>query len=296
VESTNLFCRVSPAQKGRIISALKRAGHTVGYLGDGVNDAPPLHAADVGLSVDTAVDVAREAAEMILLRHDLRVLYDGVLEGRRTFANIMKYVMMGTSSNFGNMFSMAGAAVFLPFLPMLPVQILLNNMLYDVSEVPIPMDQVDEAEVARPRAWDMRFVRDFMWTMGPVSSVFDFATFALLLAWLRAHEALFQTGWFIESMATQVLVIFVIRTRGRPWRSVPSPWLALTSLAVVAIAALLPLTPLGRQVGFVRPPGALYAIIATMTAVYLVAAEAMKRWFFGRRYVADILGTRPTPR
>jgi Mg2+-importing ATPase len=280
VDDTNLFCRVSPAQKGRIIAALKRAGHTVGYLGDGVNDAPPLHAADVGLSVDTAVDVAREAAEMILLRHDLRVLYDGVLEGRRTFANIMKYVMMGTSSNFGNMFSMAGAAVFLPFLPMLPVQILLNNMLYDVSEVPIPMDQVDEAEVARPRAWDMRFVRDFMWTMGPVSSVFDFATFAVLLAWLHAREGLFQTGWFIESMATQVLVIFVIRTRGRPWRSLPSPWLALTSLAVVAVAALLPLTPVGRGFGFVRPPVALYGIIAAMTAAYLVAAEAMKRWFF----------------
>ena len=293
VDSTNLFCRVSPAQKGRIIAALKRAGHTVGYLGDGVNDAPPLHAADVGLSVDTAVDVAREAADMILLRHDLRVLYGGVLEGRRTFANIMKYVMMGTSSNFGNMFSMAGAAVFLPFLPMLPVQILLNNMLYDVSEVPIPMDQVDEAEVARPRAWDMRFVRDFMWTMGPVSSVFDFATFALLLAWLRANEALFQTGWFIESMATQVLVIFVIRTRGRPWRSIPSPWLALTSLAVVAIAALLPLTPVGREFGFVRPPGVLYAIIAVMTAAYVVAAEAMKRWFFGRKCLADVLGARP---
>jgi Mg2+-importing ATPase len=283
VDRVNLFCRVSPAQKGRIIAALKRAGHTVGYLGDGVNDAPPLHAADVGLSVDTAVDVAREAAEMILLRHDLRVLYDGVLEGRRTFANIMKYVMMGTSSNFGNMFSMAGAAVFLPFLPMLPVQILLNNMLYDVSEVPIPMDEVDEADVAQPRSWDMRFVRDFMWTIGPVSSLFDFATFAVLLAWLHAHEALFQTGWFVESMATQVLVIFVIRTRGRPWRSIPSPWLATTSIAVMALAALLPLTAVGRAFGFVRPPGTLYAIIAAMTVAYLATVEVVKRWFFGRR-------------
>jgi len=241
------------------------------------------HAADVGLSVDTAVDVAREAAEMILLRHDLRVLYDGVIEGRRTFANIMKYVMMGTSSNFGNMFSMAGAAVFRPFLPMLPVQILLNNMLYDVSEVPIPMDEVKEADVAQPRSWDMRFVRDFMWTIGPVSSLFDFATFAVLLAWLHAHEALFQTGWFIESMATQVLVIFVIRTRGRPWRSIPSPWLATTSMAVVAIAALLPLTAVGRAFGFVRPPGTLYAIIAAMTVAYLAAVEVVKRWFFGHR-------------
>ena len=176
------------------------------------------------------------------------MLHDGVVEGRRTYANIMKYVMMGTSSNFGNMFSMAAAAAFLPFLPMAPVQILLNNMLYDVSEVPIPTDRVDDAEVARPRAWDMKFVRDFMWTIGPVSSLFDFLTFYLLLAWLDAGEKLFQTGWFVESMATQVLVIFVIRTRGRPWASLPSPWLAATSIAIVAVAALLPLTPVGRHV------------------------------------------------
>ncbi|HSD55028.1 MAG TPA: magnesium-translocating P-type ATPase [Burkholderiales bacterium] len=278
----NLFCRVSPAQKGRIIAALKRAGHTVGYLGDGVNDAPPLHAADVGLSVDTAVDVARQAAAMIMLRHDLRVLHDGVIEGRRTYANIMKYVMMGTSSNFGNMFSMAAAAAFLPFLPMAPVQILLNNMLYDVSEVPIPTDRVDAAEIARPRAWDMKFVRDFMWTVGPVSSLFDFLTFYLLLAWLDAGEKLFQTGWFVESMATQVLVIFVIRTRGRPWASLPSPWLAATSVAIVAIAAALPLTPLGRHFGFVAPPWQFYALVAALTAVYLVAVEAVKRRFFRR--------------
>jgi Mg2+-importing ATPase len=280
--AANLFCRVSPAQKGRIIAALKRAGRTVGYLGDGVNDAPPLHAADVGLSVDTAADVAREAASMILLRHDLKVLHDGVIEGRRTFANVMKYVMMGTSSNFGNMFSMAGASVFLPFLPMLPVQILLNNMLYDVSELPIPADRVDEPEVARPRAWDMKFVRDFMWTVGPVSSVFDFVTFYLLIAWFGAAESLFQTGWFVESMATQVLVIFVIRTRGRPWASAPSPWLAAAAIAVVALAALVPLTPLGTHFGFVAPPPALYAAIAGLTAVYLFAVEAVKRRFFRR--------------
>ena len=276
----NLFCRVSPAQKGRVIAALKRAGHTVGYLGDGVNDAPSLHAADVGLSVDTAVDVAREAAAVIMLRHDLRVLHDGVVEGRRTYANIMKYVMMGTSSNFGNMFSMAAAAAFLPFLPMAPVQILLNNMLYDVSEVPIPTDRVDDAEVARPRAWDMKFVRDFMWTVGPVSSLFDFLTFYLLLAWLDAGEKLFQTGWFVESMATQVLVIFVIRTRGRPWASLPSPWLVATSLAIVAVAAALPLTPFGRELGFVAPPWQLYALVAALTAVYLVVVEMVKQRFF----------------
>ena len=282
-QDANLFCRVSPAQKGRIIAALKRAGRTVGYLGDGVNDAPPLHAADVGLSVDTAADIAREAASMILLHHDLKVLHDGVIEGRRTFANIMKYVMMGTSSNFGNMFSMAGASVFLPFLPMLPVQILLNNMLYDVSELPIPTDRVDEPEVARPRAWDMQFVRDFMWTVGPVSSVFDFLTFYLLIAWFGAAGAMFQTGWFVESMATQILVIFVIRTRERPWASAPSPWLAAAAIAVVAVAALLPLTSLGTYFGLVAPPAGLYAAIAALTVVYLVTVEAVKRRFFRRR-------------
>jgi len=277
--AANLFCRVSPTQKGRIIAALKRAGHTVGYLGDGVNDAPPLHLADVGISVDGAVDVAREAADMILQKPDLAVLHEGVLEGRRTFANIMKYVMMATSSNFGNMFSMAGAALFLPFLPMLPSQILLNNMLYDLSEVPIPTDRVDEDELARPRTWDMKFVRDFMWTMGPVSSLFDFATFAVLLLVLNAGETLFQTGWFIESMATQVLVIFVIRTRGRPWSSPPSPALALTSVAVVALAALLPLTPLGTHFGFVAPPPMFYVIVLGMTLAYLLVAEIVKRAF-----------------
>jgi Mg2+-importing ATPase len=279
-ESVNLFCRVSPVQKSRVIQALKAGGHVVGYLGDGVNDAPPLHAADVGLSVDTAVDIAREAADIILLRHDLSVLHDGVMEGRRTFANIMKYVMMGTSSNFGNMFSMAGASLFLPFLPMLPAQVLLNNMLYDLSEVPIPTDRVDPEEVAMPRAWDMRFVRDFMWVVGPVSSLFDFLTFYVLLAWLNASEPLFQTGWFVESLATQVLVIFVIRTRGNPLASRPSGWLAAGALAVVALAAVLPVTPFGALFGFVPPPPAFYAVVAAMTIAYLLLVQAVKRAFF----------------
>ncbi len=185
----------------------------MGYLGDGINDAPSLHAADVGLSVDGAADVARDAAAMILLRPDLGILAEGVREGRRTFTNIMKYVMMGTSSNFGNMFSMAGAALILPFLPMLPVQVLLNNLLYDLSEIPIPMDRVDPEMVTLPRHWDMRFVRDFMLVLGPVSSAFDFLTFGILLWIFHAGQSLFQTGWFIELMATQVLVIFIIRTR-----------------------------------------------------------------------------------
>ncbi|HEY4565062.1 MAG TPA: magnesium-translocating P-type ATPase, partial [Thermoanaerobaculia bacterium] len=210
-ERTTLFCRMVPAQKNRVILALKRRGHVVGYLGDGINDAPSLHSADVAISVDGGVDVAKAAADMILLEEDLGVLHDGILEGRRTFGNIMKYIMMGTSSNFGNMFSMAGAALFLPFLPMRPVQILLNNFLYDVSEVPIPLDSVDADFIRRPRRWDMRLIRDFMLVVGPVSSLFDFLTFWVLLRVLHAGEALFQTGWFVESLATQVLVIFVIR-------------------------------------------------------------------------------------
>jgi Mg2+-importing ATPase len=284
-ERANLFCRVNPAQKGRVIQALKASGHVVGYLGDGINDAPPLHLADVGLSVDTAVDIAREAADMILLEHDLGVLHEGVLEGRRTYGNIMKYIMMGTSSNFGNMFSMAGASALLPFLPMRPAQILLNNMLYDLSEIPIPTDRVDEAELAKPRAWDMDFIRNFMWVVGPVSSLFDFLTFYVLLAWFHADERLFQTGWFIESLATQVLVVFIIRTRGNPLASRPSPWLAMTALAIVAAAAVLPLTPVGAWFGFVAPPPAFYAAVAVMAIAYLILVEVVKRAFY-RRYHA----------
>jgi len=282
VEVVNLFCRVAPAQKNRIILALKARGHTVGFLGDGVNDAPSLHSADIGISVDSAVDVAKEAADMILLRRDLNVLHDGVLEGRRTFGNIMKYIMMGTSSNFGNMFSMAGACLFLPFLPMLPVQILLNNLLYDISEIPIPMDRVDRAYLARPRHWDMTFIRDFMWVLGPVSSVFDFLTFFVMLKVFQAGEALFHTGWFIESMATQVLVIFVIRTRGNPLRSRPSTLLSITSLAVVAAAAALPFTPMGAYFGFVALPPLFFLILLGMVLGYLLAVELVKRWFYQR--------------
>ena len=244
VETTTLFCRVNPSQKDRVILALKRRGHTVGYLGDGINDAPPLHSADVGISVQGAVDVAREAADLILLEDDLGVLHQGVLEGRRTFSNILKYINMGTSSNFGNMFSMAGGALLLPFLPMRPVQILLNNLLYDVSEIAIPLDTVDDEYVRKPRQWDMKAIRNFMFVMGPISSLFDFLTFFVLLKLFHAGEALFQTGWFIESMATQVLVIFVIRTTKNPFRSRPNGWLTTTSLTVVLIAAVLPLTPI----------------------------------------------------
>ena len=292
VEHVNLFCRVNPSQKQQVIRALKANGHVVGYMGDGINDAPSLHAADVGLSVDSAVDVAKAAADMILLEQDLNVVHAGVLEGRRTFGNIMKYIMMGTSSNFGNMFSMAGAALFLPFLPMLPTQILLNNILYDISEIPIPLDEVDAEEIAQPRILELGFIRNFMLIIGPISSLFDFLTFYVLLKVLSAHEALFQTGWFVESLCTQVLVIFVIRTRGNPFKSKPHPLLALTSLSIVALAIVLPLTPLGAYFGFVAPPLDFYLILLGMTLIYLVFVQTVKTYFYHR--MAFHLGSRQT--
>jgi Mg2+-importing ATPase len=280
VETTNLFCRVNPAQKNRVILALKKRGHVVGYLGDGINDAPSLHSADVGLSVDSAVDVAKEAADMILLKQDLHVLQTGVLEGRRTFSNIMKYIMMGTSSNFGNMFSMAGASLFLPFLPMLPTQILLNNILYDISEIPIPLDEVDPADIRSPRTLDLNFIRNFMLVIGPISSLFDFLTFYIMLSVLQADEALFQTGWFVESLCTQTLVIFIIRTKGNPLKSQPHPLLTVTSLIIVAIAILLPFTPIGTYFGFVPPPAKFYFILGVMVLIYLGMVELAKQFFY----------------
>ncbi|HVX76366.1 MAG TPA: HAD-IC family P-type ATPase, partial [Bradyrhizobium sp.] len=276
----NLFCRVTPVQKNRIILALKRRGHVVGFLGDGINDAPSLHSADVGISVDSAVDVAKDAADVILLQQDLGVLENGVNEGRRAFANIMKYLMMATSSNFGNMFSMAGASLILPFLPMLPVQVLLNNLLYDFSEIPIPLDDVDPEATVAPEHWDIRFIRNFMIVLGPVSSLFDFLTFGLLLWVFHAGESLFQTGWFIESLATQVLVIFVLRTRGSPLRSRPHPVLAATSIGIVAIAVLLPFTPIGGWFGFVPPSPVFLLALAGLTAVYLAIAQRVKSAFY----------------
>ena len=280
VDQVTLFCRVAPAQKNRVILALKARKHTVGYLGDGINDAPALHSADIGISVDGAVDVAKASADMILMEQDLGVLHAGVLEGRRTFGNIMKYIMMGTSSNFGNMFSMAGASLFLPFLPMLPVQILLNNLLYDLSEVPIPLDNVDEDYLVKPRQWDMAFIRNFMLVVGPVSSIFDFSVFFILLRVFHAGPALFHTGWFIESMATQVLVIFVIRTRRNPFRSRPNAWIVATALATVAVAVVLPYTPFGVHLGFVPPPAAFFLVLTGILIAYLLMVEWVKQLFF----------------
>ena len=280
VERNNLFCRVTPAQKTRILTALRARGHVVGFLGDGINDAPALHAADVGISVDSAVDVAKEAADLILLDKDLGVLRDGVREGRRTFGNVMKYIMMGTSSNFGNMFSMAGGTLLLPFLPMLPIQILVNNFLYDLSEIAIPFDNVDEEVLARPHPWDMDFVRRVMLTFGPISSLFDFLTFFLLLQFFHAGEDLFHTGWFVESIATQVLVIFVIRTQGNPFTNRPNLGLALLSLAVVAVGAALPFSPAGEYLGLVRPPVEFYLALVGIVAAYLAVVEVAKRAFY----------------
>lgn len=282
VADVNLFARANPQQKNRVLLALKARGHVVGYLGDGINDAPSLHTADVGISVDSAVDVAKQAAAMILLENDLNVLHAGIREGRRTFGNVMKYLMMATSSNFGNMFSMAAATLLLPFLPMLPLQILLNNFLYDLSELPLPLDHVDEEDLAHPRRWDMGFIRNFMMSIGPISSIFDFLTFWLLLKVLDADERLFHTGWFVESLATQVLVIFIIRTRGSPFKSRPHPILLLTSLGIVGAAMVLPFTPLAAMLGFTPLPPEFFGLLAGLMVVYLTLVEIVKRWFYQR--------------
>jgi Mg2+-importing ATPase len=275
--SVNLFCRVRPQQKERILLALKRAGMVVGFLGDGINDASALHAADVGISVDSAADVAKEAADLVLLEHDLGVVHDGVIEGRRTVENVSKYILMGSSSNFGNMFSMAGAALFLPFLPMLPPQVLLNNLLYDVSEVGVPFDNVDAEALRWPVRWNIKFIERFMLVLGPISSLFDFLTFFALLWLFSAGQAMFQTGWFIESLATQCLVIFVIRTRGAPWRSLPHPLLTGLTLGAVLIGLLIPLTPLGPLLGFVEPPAGFYLFLVAAVGTYLLLVELVKR-------------------
>lgn len=283
VEEANVFARVSPAQKDRIMNALRSNGHVVGFLGDGVNDAPSLRTADVGISVDNAVDIAKESADIILLRKDLRVLEEGVLEGRKTFGNTMKYVMMGTSSNFGNMFSVAGASIFLPFLPMLPIQILLNNLFYDLSQSSIPTDNVDQEYIERPKRWDISFIRRFMIFFGPISSIFDFLTFFIMLLVFNATEPLFQTAWFLESLSTQMLVIFVIRTRRTPfYRSRPSGLLILSSLGVLGIALIMPFTPLGALFGFVEPPPTFFLVLGALIATYLALVEIVKEWFYKR--------------
>jgi len=277
VRTVNAFGRLAPDQKSRLVRALQAGGEAVGFLGDGINDAPALKAADIGLSVDGATGVAQAAADMILLAPDLEVVADGVEEGRRTFANILKYVRMGASSNFGNMLSMAAASLFLPFLPMLPTQILLNNLLYDLSEVGIPFDTVRPEATAKPQVWNMGALMRFAGVMGPLSSAFDLLTFAGLLLVFHATPESFRTAWFVESMATQILVIFIIRTNGRPWTSRPHPALTASSLAALALAIILPFSAAGAWLGFVPPSWEVSVAITLVVCVYLAMAELMKR-------------------
>jgi len=283
-EDAHVFARVSPAQKHRIVRALRSGGHVVGYLGDGINDAPSLHAADVGISVAGAVDVAREASDLILLERRLAVLHAGIIAGREAFGNVFKYLLMGTSSNFGNMFSMAGAAMFLPFLPMLPTQILLNNFLYDVAQLTIPTDRVDPAYTARPQRWNVRVIRNFMLVIGPISSIFDFLTFYVLLAVFTFAAPAFHTGWFVESLATQTLVLFVIRTARRPWTQRPSLPLTVTTLVIVAIGVGLPYSPLARPLGLAPLPASYLGFLVATVGSYLVLVELVKHRIVGRLF------------
>ncbi|MBN9622349.1 MAG: HAD-IC family P-type ATPase, partial [Actinobacteria bacterium] len=279
--TTTIFARVTPEQKSRVLRAQRGLGSTVGFLGDGVNDAVALHDADVGISVETATDVARDAADIVLLAKDLGILAGGVMEGRRIFANTIKYVLMGTSSNFGNMFSAAGASLFLSYLPMLPTQILLNNLLYDVSEMTIPTDNVDQELLRRPSHWDIGLIRRFMTFFGPISSLFDFVTFAVMIWGFDAHAELFRSGWFVESLATQSLVIFAIRTRRVPfWRSRPSTPLIVSTLLCVAVGVWLPYSPVASDLGFTAPPAAFMGALVLMIVAYLLLIELGVRRFW----------------
>ncbi len=284
-EAVEVFAKVSPAQKARVIAALQSRGHVVGFLGDGINDSPALKAADVGISVDTAVDIAKESADIILLEKSLSVLQDGVLEGRRVFANIIKYIRMGVSSNFGTMFSVLGASVFLPFLPMAPIQVLTNNLLYDVSQTAIPTDHVDPEYLLTPRKWEIAGLLRFMLCIGPISSIFDYATFGLMLFVFHAwkNPSLFQTGWFVESLLTQTLIIHIIRTARIPFiQSRASPALIAATLIVCAIGAALPFTWLGGALGFQPLPALYWPVIGVFMLAYAALTHTVKRWFISR--------------
>jgi len=296
-EQTVLFARVSPAHKQRIIRALQSRKHIVGFMGDGINDAPALHAADVGISVDTAVDIAKESADIILLEKSLLVLDEGVLEGRKVFSNIVKYVRMGASSNFGNMFSVLGASVFVPFLPMRPIQILANNLLYDIGQAAIPTDAVDEERIQQPRTWDLKELTRFILFIGPCSSIFDYSTYFLMLYVFKCwdvstpaaavhSQSLFQTGWFVESLLTQTLIIHVIRTNKIPFvQSRPSAFLLVTSGAIMAVGVALPFTPIGRYLGFTALPGLYWPYLALTLLCYVLLTQGVKAWLLRRRWI-----------
>lgn len=289
-ETTTLFARLSPADKERVVRILRRNGHVVGFMGDGINDAPALRAADVGISVDTATDIAKESADLILLQKDLMVLDQGVIEGRKVFANIVKYIRMGASSSFGNMFSVLGASAFLPFLPMAPIQVLTNNLLYDFSQVPIPADTVDEEQVSRPRPWNIAKITKFILFIGPISSIFDYTTFFVMLwvfdCWNPAHAGLFQTGWFVESLMTQVLIIHVIRTNKLPFvRSRASSPLTLTTLSIMALGIWLPYSPAAPALGFTHLPHLYWPILMLTLLAYMCVTQLAKVWLLSREWL-----------
>ncbi|MBX3394423.1 MAG: magnesium-translocating P-type ATPase [Phycisphaerae bacterium] len=289
-ESTTLFARVSPAHKKRIIQALQAGNHTVGFLGDGINDAPALRSADVGVSVDAAVDIARESADMILLEKSLLVLDEGVLEGRRVFANILKYIGMGASSNFGNMFSVLGASLFVPYLPMTPIQILTNNLLYDLSQTAIPTDEVDAEQIARPRPWDIGSIWRFIVLIGPCSSIFDYLTFFMMLnvfhCWALDRASVFQTGWFVESLLTQTLIIYVIRTRKIPFLQSRASWpLMVTTTCIMAVGLAIPFSVIGPHLGFTHLPPLYWLLLSGITVGYLLLTQSVKTWLVRRQWI-----------
>lgn len=279
---TDIFAEVEPNQKERIIAALKKGGHAVGFMGDGINDAPALHAADVGISVDSAVDVAKQAADIVLLNRDLDVLYEGIIEGRKTFTNTMKYIFMATSANFGNMFSMAGASLFLSFLPLLPKQILLTNLLTDFPEMAIATDRVDDVNIQTPQKWSLRFIRRFMIVFGLLSSVFDYLTFAILLLLMHANEKVFQTGWFVESVISAILIVLVVRTRSPFLKSLPGKYLSVATILVLLFVLILPAMPIATLFGFVQLPTLYYGLVIIIVAAYLFCAEKAKQWFYSK--------------
>ncbi len=285
-DQTDIFAEVDPSQKERIILALKKTGHVVGYMGDGINDASALHAADVGVSVDSAVDVAKQAADLVLLEQDLGVLGEGIELGRKSFINTLKYILTATSGNFGNMFSMAGTSLFLPFLPLLPKQILFENLLSDVPSMAIGTDNVDPELLQRPRRWSVGFLRDFMVAFGLTSSIFDYLTFGVLLFVVRAAPEQFRTAWFVESLLTELCVTLVVRTARPFYRSQPGRWLALATAAVAGVAVLALNSPLGALLGFTSLPGYLVLLILAIVALYVLGTEVTKRFFYRRHRLA----------
>jgi P-type Mg2+ transporter len=290
VETATLLARLSPAHKERVVRILRGNKHVVGFIGDGINDAPALHAADVGISVDTATDIAKESADLILLEKDLMVLAEGVIEGRKVFANIVKYIRMGASSNFGNMFSVLGASAFLPYLPMAPIQVLTNNLLYDFSQVPIPADAVDDEQVTRPRPWNIGEITRFILFVGPISSIFDYTTFYVMLwifhCWDPARAAVFQTGWFVESFMTQTLIIHVIRTNKIPFLQSRASWpLTATTVSLMAFAIWLPYSPVASALGFTHLPGLYWPILLLTLVAYVVATQVTKMWLLRKQWI-----------